>query len=118
MGKQLVALEHHTDTLAQGCQILAAVGHGLAAKADPPALHRLQTVQTAQQSTLAAAGGAHYNDDLALLDGKADVVQNVRLAIVAFYQMVRRQDRFCHNSHFHFFSRYPASRLMGQQARK
>ena len=39
------------------------------------------------------------------LDGKADIIQNIGLAIVAFYQMVYSQDRLCHNSHFHFFSR-------------
>ena len=38
-------------------------------------------------------------------NGKADIIQNIGLAIVAFYQMVYSQDRLCHNSHFHFFSR-------------
>ena len=93
------------DALAQGRQILAAVGDRLTAQLHPARLHRLQTVQTAQQGAFAAAGRPHHNDDLTGLDGKADIIQNIGLAIVAFYQMVYSQDRLCHNSHFHFFSR-------------
>ena len=103
--EKLIALEHHADALAQGRQILAAVGDRLTAQLHPARLHRLQTVQTAQQGAFAAAGRAHHNDDLTGLDGKADIIQNIGLAIVAFYQMVYSQDRLCHNSHFHFFSR-------------
>ena len=92
--KKLVALEHHPDALAQGRQILAAVGDGLAAQLHPACLHRLQSVQTAQQGALAAAGRPHHDDDLAGLNAKAYVIQDVRLTIVAFHQMVHGQDRF------------------------
>ena len=105
MREKLIALEHHADALAQGRQILAAVGDRFTAQLHPARLHRLQTVQTAQQGAFAAAGRPHHNDDLTGLDGKADIIQNISLAIVAFYQMVYNQDRLCHNSHFHFFSR-------------
>ena len=103
--EKLIALEHHADALAQGRQILAAIGDRLTAQLHPARLHRPQTVQTAQQGAFAAAGRAHHNDDLTGLDGKADIIQNIGLAIVTFYQMVYSQDRLCHNSHFHFFSR-------------
>ena len=75
--EKLIALEHHADALAQGRQILAAVGDRLTAQLHPARLHRLQTVQTAQQGAFAAAGRPHHNDDLTGLDGKADIIQNI-----------------------------------------
>lgn len=50
------------DALPQGRQILAAVGDRLTAQLHPTRLHRLQTVQTAQQGALAAAGRPHHTD--------------------------------------------------------
>ena len=93
--EQLVALEHHADALAQLGQVLAAVGDRFIAQPDAAALGGFQTIQTAQQGALAAAGRADHHDDLAGLDGKADVVQHRGLTI-SLDQMFNSQNRFCH----------------------
>ena len=102
MREQFIALEYHADALAQTRQPLAAVGDGLIAQADAPALDGLQRVDAAQQRALAAAAGAYHHDDLAGADGKADVIQH-GIFPIALDQMLYGQNRFCHGSLPPFF---------------
>ena len=53
---------------------------GLPSSSDLARAGRFETRDDAQESGLAAPGGAHDRDELTALDGKIDVLQRVQLA--------------------------------------
>ena len=99
--EQFIALEHHANALPQAGKSLAAVGNRLVAQPHAAALGRFQGVDAPQQRTFSAAAGADDHNDFTGAD-----------------RMLHSQNWFCHGFYLHFFSKYDASRLMGQQARK
>ena len=117
MRKQLIVLEYHTNLLTDLSDIAAVAVDQFAVKTNLAALDRLERIDTSEQGRLAAAGGTDDDDDLALMDVKAQSVENQVIAVGLLY-IVNGQNRICHDQLLHFFSRCEASRLIGQHTAK
>ena len=85
--EQVEVLEHHADILAHFVQIGFLVGQVVAIHNDCAAGDFFQAVQAAQKSRLAAAGGAEDDNDLALIDIRRHIAQDLEVAEV-FFQML------------------------------
>lgn len=116
VGEQLIALEDHADFLAHSGDGGVVPKDRFSVQKNFAGLDRLQTVQAAQQRAFAAAGGADDDYNLSFVNVQIKILKN-RVLAEGFFQMPHAQ-KYIFHGYDHLFSKYPASRLMGQQIRK
>ncbi|MET4831025.1 hypothetical protein ABIF44_000432 [Bradyrhizobium japonicum] len=93
MRKQIVALEHDADVLAQRAQIDISAVDAVSAHDDLAAVDLLEAVDAAQCRALAGAGAADQRQHFAALDGKGDAIEHPERT-KALLHVAERHDRF------------------------
>ena len=74
VGKQIIALKYHADTLTDLGQSLGLTGNGLSVQCNGTCVDGFQSIDAAEQGALSTAGGAKDHCDLPLLNGEIQSV--------------------------------------------